>query len=108
MENHIVDVEFEDGSVCICQVKGETENGYLISELVYTGSGNYEFSTEFQIIEKESVSGFYDVTDLEDTGLYIRIRDGVYEQVDSSDEDYEASTEDEESSESDISLDDEE
>ena len=108
MENQIVDVTFEDNLVSICQIIRETDDDYVVSELVYKSYGTYAFSNDYQTIPKNSVSGFYDTTSLEDTGLYSKIKDGLYEEVDSSDEDYEESSEDEYSSDSDISLDDEE
>ena len=46
------------------------------------------------------------MTDVEDTGLYRKVAEGIYEPIYDSDEDYEMSTDEE--SDSDISLDDEE
>jgi len=108
MNNQIVDVTFEDNVVSICQIMRETDTDYVVSELVYKSHGMYAFSSEYQTIPKDSVSGFYDTTSLEDTGLFVKANGDLYEPVDSSDEDYEESSEDEYSSESDVSLDDEE
>jgi len=74
----IVDVAFEDGSVSLCRIEHELN----------------------------AVCGYYDVTDVEDTGLYRKVAEGIYEPISDSDEDYEMSTDEE--SDSDISLDDEE
>ena len=52
------------------------------------------------------MSGFYDTTDLEETGLYEKVNETQYELVDQSDPEVYIDTEDEEESESesDISL----
>lgn len=103
----IVDIEFEDGSISMCRVIEEVnETDYLIEEFVCTRSGDCKFSGETQIVPKESICGYYDVTNVEDTGLYRKVSDNLYEIIDDSDEDYEVSSEEE--SDSDVSLDDEE
>ena len=62
----------------------------------------YDFVDETEEVSKDSVSGFYDVDELEDTQLYAKVPQG-YELIDDSeDEDYECSDDDE--SEDDISL----
>jgi hypothetical protein len=57
---------------------------------------------------KDSVSGFYDTTDLENTGLYEKLKNGMYAEVDESDFEYELASSEDDESESDVSLDDEE
>jgi len=57
---------------------------------------------------KDSVSGFYDTTDLENTGLYEKLKNGMYTEVDESDFEYELASSEDDESESDVSLDDEE
>lgn len=104
----IVDIEFDDGSISMCRVLEElNDTEYLIEEFVCTRSGDCKFSGHTEIVSKDSICGYYDVSDVEDTGLYIKIGDNLYEPVDDSDEDYEISS-DEEESDSDVSLDDEE
>jgi len=105
----IVDVSFEDGSISICKILEElNENEYLVDEFICKRDGTCYFSGFTQSVPKECVSGYYDVVNIEDTGLYTKIGDNLYEPVDTSDEDYEESSEEESESESDISLDEEE
>lgn len=108
MENQIVDVNFDDGVVSICKIKEDTGDYYVINELIYMGNGLYTFKLQDDTILKSSVNGFYDVDDIELTGMYTRVSDNVYERVDESDEDYEVSSEDYSDTESDVSLEDEE
>lgn len=103
----IVDVAFEDGSVSMCRVLQELNDyEYLVEEFVCRRNGTCKFSGETQSISKDAVCGYYDVMNVEDTGLYKKVSEGVYEPIYDSDEDYEMSSDEE--SESDISLDDEE
>lgn len=106
MENQIVDIEFEDGMSEIAQIVKDTADGYEVRLLEYDRGGRYIFGDAEYIVPKESVSGFYDTTDLEDTGLYEKVNDTQYELVDQSDPEVYIDTEDEEESESesDISL----
>jgi hypothetical protein len=102
----IVDVAFEDGSVSMCRVLQELNDyEYLVEEFVCRRNGTCKFSGETQSISKDAVCGYYDVMNVEDTGLYRKVSEGVYEPIYDSDEDYEMSSDEE--SESDISLDDE-
>jgi hypothetical protein len=103
----IVDVAFEDGSISLCRVVQEiNDHEYLVEEFVCRRDGTCKFSGHTQAISKDAVCGYYDVTNVEDTGLYRKVADGIYEPIYDSDEDYEMSSDDE--SDSDISLDDEE
>lgn len=106
MEGQIVDVEYEDGDVDICRIIEDHITECVVEALEYDLSRNmYTFCGMTTIIPKESISGFYDVTELEDTGLYRLTDDGCYyERLDDSDSDYDFSSGDEVSSESDISL----
>lgn len=108
MENQLIDVNFDDGVVSICKVIKDMGEHYIVNELVYMGDGLYTFKSQEDTILKSSVNGFYDVDDIELTGMYVRVSDNVYERVDESDEDYEVSSEDYSDTESDISLEDEE
>jgi hypothetical protein len=108
MDNQIVDVQFEDGTVSICQIIDQVGSDYIVSELICKRDGTCKFSDDTCPVAKDAVCGFYDVTKLEDTELFRRVSGNVYETIYDSDEDYEASTDEDIESESDISLDDDE
>ena len=97
MDNQIVDVQFEDGTISICQIIQQTGDEYIVSELICKRDGMCAFSVNTCLVTK-----------LEDTKLFRRISKNVYESIYDSDEDYEMSSEDESDSDSDISLDEEE
>ena len=108
MVKQIVDVTFDDGSISICRILEDlNDDEYLIEEFICKRNGTCKYSGITQVVCKDSVCGYYDVENIEDTGLYRKISDNLYEVVDESDEDHEESSEEEES-DSDISLDDEE
>jgi len=95
----IVDVTCEDDTIQIAQIIHEHGDMYAINFLELKKPGVYDFSKDTELVPKDSVSGFYDVNNLEDTGLYYKSGNG-YELVDDSeDEDYTCS--DSEESESD-------
>jgi len=109
MENQIIDVDFEDGFKSIAKIVKDGQSEYEVALLEYYGDGEWDFDTEEQIlITKDSVSGFYDTTDLENTGLYEKLKNGMYVEVDESDFEYEIASSEDDESESDVSLDDEE
>ena len=109
MENQIIDVDFEDGFKSIAKIVKDGQSEYEVVLLEYYGDGEWDFDTEEPIlITKDSVSGFYDTTDLENTGLYEKLKNGMYVEVDESDFEYELASSEDDESESDISLDDEE
>jgi hypothetical protein len=109
MENQIIDVDFEDGFKSIAKIVKDDQSEYEVALLEYYGDGEWDFDTEEPIlITKDSVSGFYDTTDLENTGLYEKLKNGMYVEVDESDFEYELASSEDDESESDISLDDEE
>lgn len=97
----IVDVHCEDDSIQIAKIISEDEFSYHVVFLARNDKLLYEFENNTEFIPKEAVCGFYDVDNLEDTGLY-RQTYGGYEEVDEEDEDYECS--DESETEDDISL----
>jgi len=102
----IIDVECEDGTTQIARTVLENQDSYLVNFLEKNKYNFYDFVDETEEVSKDSVSGFYDVDELEDTNLYTKVPQG-YELIDDSeDEDYEATEDDE--SEDDISLVDEE
>ena len=88
MEYQIVDVEYDDGITDVARIIRDELDFYVISPLEY--SGNFcKFDEEYIAVPKESISGFYDTTDLEDTGLFRKLSNGVYESLDESDPDFE-------------------
>jgi len=105
----IVDVTCEDDTIQIARIIHEHSDMYAINFLELKKPGVYDFSKDTELVPKDSVSGFYDVNNLEDTGLYYKSGNG-YELVDDSeDEDYTCSdSEESESDEDDESLIDEE
>ena len=109
METQIIDVDFEDGFKSIAKIVKDDQGEYEVALLEYYGDGEWDFDTEEPIlITKDSVSGFYDTTDLENTGLYEKLKNGMYVEVDESDFEYELASSEDDESESDVSLDDEE
>ena len=109
MESQIIDVDFDDGFKSIAKIVKDSYSEYEVALLEYYGDGEWDFDTEEPIlITKDSVSGFYDTTDLERTGLYEKLKNGMYAEVDESDFEYELASSEDDESESDISLDDEE
>lgn len=98
----IVDVSCEDGTTQIARTVLENQDTYIVSFLEKNKHHLYDFVDEHEVIHKDSISGFYDVEELEDTGLYVKVPLG-YELIDDSeDEDYECS--DEEDDDDDESL----
>jgi len=102
----IVDIQFEDGGVSIAKILSEIEDNYEVCFLLKDLDRDlYYFDTQSEMVPKESVSGFYDVNNLEDTALYTRVDDKYYETGD--DSDYSPGDTDTDLSYSDISLDEE-
>jgi len=109
MERQIIDVDFDDGYTSIARILRDVPSEYEVALLEYYGDGEWNFDTEeTTTIMKDSVSGFYDTTDLENTGLYEKLKNGMYVEVDESDFEYELTSSEDDESESDVSLDDEE
>ena len=78
---------------------------YLVSILDYCGYELWDFDEDLISVPKESVSGFYDTKDLEQTGLYEMTKTGLYEMIDLSDTEYVLpSDEDDYDSGSEVSL----
>lgn len=103
----IVDVQCDDHSVQIAQLLNDLGDSCEVKFLERIHSSVFNFSDRVEMIERGSISGFYDVEKLEDTGIYVHTHRG-YELIDDSeDEDFTCS--DVESEESDdVSLIDEE
>ena len=105
METQIIDVDFDDGFKSIAKIVKDSYSEYEVALLEYYGDGEWDFDTEEPIlITKDSVSGFYDTTDLESTGLYEKLKNGMYTEVDESDFEYELASSEDDESESDVSL----
>jgi hypothetical protein len=104
----IVDVECEDGTTQIARTVLENQDSYIVNFLEKNIQNFYDFIDAHEEVLKESVSGFYDVENLEETDLFIKVPQGFVLLDDSEDEDYECTETDEEESEDDTSLVDEE
>ena len=104
----IVDVQFEDETVQIARIIHEHGDMYAVNFLEKENNV-YNFSVDTELVPKDAISGFYDVENLEETELYVKVPGGYDLLDDSEDEDYVCSEEDESESdsESDISLEDE-
>ena len=104
----IIDVECENGTTQIARTVVENGDAYIVNFLERNKFRLYDFVQEDEEVNKDSVSGFYDVDTLEETGLFVKCPQG-YELVDDSeDEDFECTESDDEESEDDVSLVDEE
>ena len=101
----IIDVQCEDETVQIARIIEDSGDSYSVQFLEKNRHNMYDYSNSTEIINKESVSGFYDTDDLEKTHLYVKTPNG-YELIDDSeDEDY--CTDSESERESEVSLGDE-
>ena len=102
MNGQIVDVEFEHGLIDICKIISAQSNIYSVKPLVYDSDlFLYKFSHYIYDVPIESVSGFYDTTELSETGRYVKENDGIhYKSFDESDPEFEYDTGDESGSES--------
>ncbi len=99
----IIDVQCDDHNVHIAKLVKDCGGSCEVKFLERIHSSVFNFSDHVEMIEKDSISGFYDVENLEETGIYTRTKRG-YELIDDSeDEDFTCS--DIESEESDdVSL----
>ncbi len=96
MENQIIDIEFEDGMICIGKIIKDMDTEFQVAVLEHVGDGLWDFDQELECIPKDSVSGFYDTKDLEQTGLY--------EMIDLSDTEYVLPSDTDDDSGSEVSL----
>ena len=100
----IIDVQCEDGSIQIARTVLENQDDYIVNFLERNKHNFYDFVDQEEVVSKDCISGFYDVDELEDTELYVKVIHG-YELIDDSeDEDFKCSESDEEESDDDISL----
>ena len=100
----IVDVKCDDDTTHIERVVGENENEYTVNFLERVHSSVFNFSQNLESVSKESISGFYDVDNLEKTGLYVYTQRGYEIIDDSEDEDFTCSGSETDESEDDVSL----
>jgi len=104
----IIDVECEDGTTQIARTVLENQDSYIVQFLERNKQNFYDFVDDEEEIPKSSVSGFYDVEELEETELFVRHPQG-YELIDDSeDETFECSESDEEDSEDESLVDEDE
>jgi len=96
-----VDVKCDDDTIQIAEFISDTEVIFLTK----VGNGLYDFEDDITIIPTESICGWYDCKNLEDTDLFMKAPGGYALLDDSDDEDYVCSDEDEDSDSE--SLDDE-
>lgn len=101
MIGHIIDVEYEDGTVNIAKIVADTGTDYHVLILEHTHAHIYKFSDHPEVIPKESVSGFYDTTNLEETGFFTNLDGTYYESDNTSDYEYDS----ESSTDTEVSLD---
>jgi hypothetical protein len=101
----LVDVNCDDGTVQIARIVKDGDDTCTVRFLERVRSNLYEFTKTDDVVEKSSISGFYDTDDLEKTLLYVKVGNG-YELIDDSeDEDFTCSESDSDSeSEDDVSL----
>ena len=100
----IVDVNCDDDTTQIARVVQESEHNYAVNFLERVHSSVFNFSQTVESVSKDSVSGFYDVENLEKTGLYIHTQRGYEIIDDSEDEDFTCSGSETDESEDDVSL----
>jgi hypothetical protein len=101
----LVDVNCDDGTVQIARIVKDGDDRCTVRFLERIKSNLYEFTKTDDVVEKSSISGFYDTDDLEKTLLYVKVSNG-YELIDDSeDEDFTCSeSESEDETEDDVSL----
>jgi hypothetical protein len=103
MNGQIVDVEYEEGLVDLCKIISTQDETYTVKPLVYDAEiFLYKFSHYTHQVPIDSISGFYDTTDLTETGRFAKEGDTIYyRSLDDSDPEYEYDTDDQDESDSD-------
>lgn len=96
----IVDIQCEDDTIQIARIIHEHGDMYAVNFLERIKPDLYDFSADTELVPRDSVTGFYDVENLEDTKLYVKVCGGYVIMDDSEDEDYVCSDEDDSESES--------
>lgn len=74
----LVDIVCDDDTTQIARIKKDGGDAYTVNFLEKRSNSTYCFSIEDEVVTKDTISGYYDVDQLEDTGLFIMIREGVY------------------------------
>ncbi|AGH31308.1 hypothetical protein OLNG_00239 [Ostreococcus lucimarinus virus OlV5] len=105
----IVDVQCEDETIQIANlIRDENTHDVEVRFLKRIKSNLYDFDNEISVVPKESVCGWYDCENLEDTELYVKVSGGYDLVDDSEDEDFTCSESDEPDSESESLIDEDE
>ena len=74
----LVDIVRDDDTTQIARIKKDDGDACPVNFLEKRSNSTYCFSIEDEVVTKDTISGYYDVDQLEDTGLFIMIREGVY------------------------------
>ena len=85
MTGMIVDVQCDDHSIQIAKIVKDSGDLCSVKFLERIHSSVFNFSDRVEMIERDSISGFYDVENLEDTGIYVHTQRG-YELIDDSED----------------------
>ena len=88
MKNQLIDVVLQDNVISLARVLEDMGPTLMVQFLKKNKKDVYEFAEYPEEIPRESIAGFYDTDNLEDTGLYIKTEYG-YEEISESDSDYE-------------------
>mgnify|MGYP001404465236 CR=1 FL=1 len=99
----IVDVHCDDGTTQIARIVLESGDTYTVNFLEKNKYRLYDFVNINEVIDKGSISGFYDTDELEKTQLYMKNING-YELIDDSEDENYTASEIESNSEDDVSL----
>lgn len=99
----LVDVNCDDGTVQIARIVKDDDDTCTVRFLERIKSNLYEFTKTDDVVEKSSISGFYDTDDLEKTLLYVKVSNG-YELIDDSEDEDFTCSESEDETDDDISL----
>ena len=73
----IVDVQCDDHSIQIAKIVKDSGDSCSVKFLERIHSSVFNFSDQVEMIERDSISGFYDVENLEDTGIYVHTQRGM-------------------------------
>ena len=107
----IVDVRCEDDTIQIAKLETPDPNNHQevgVRFLRRVKSSLYNFEDEITTVPRESLCGWYDTENLEDTELYVKTVNGYDLVDDSEDENFVYSEGDEEESESESLVDEDE
>ena len=99
----LVDVNCDDGTVQIARIVKDEDDTCTVRFLERIKSNLYEFTKTDDVVEKSSISGFYDTDDLEKTLLYVKVSNG-YELIDDSEDEDFTCSESEDETDDDVSL----